>query len=131
MDESIGTGRILIDTSILINYYREKNIEKTMFYQLTSVYDFSISIITEFEFLVGFNDEKLDFAKEIIKEMQIFNINKDISEIARRLYIKLKKINKMIPFTDLFIAATAVYHQLPLATLNKKHFENIEEIILI
>ena len=59
------SGRILIDTSIIIDYYRKKNIENTMFYKLAGKYDFCISIITEFEFLIGFSDEKLVFCKRV------------------------------------------------------------------
>lgn len=32
---------------------------------------------------------------------------------------------------DLFIAATAVHYKLPLATLNVKHFERVEELQLV
>lgn len=131
MDKRVGTGRILIDTSILIDFYRKKNVENTYFYRLAGKFDFCISIITEFEFLIGFSDEKLNFAKEIIKNMDIIDINKVISEEARRIYINLKKINKLIPFSDLFIAATAVNSNIPLVTLNKKHFEFIEGIELL
>ena len=56
--------RILIDTSILIDFYKKKNVENTLLYQLSGKFDFSISIITEFEFLIGFSDEKLAFAKK-------------------------------------------------------------------
>jgi tRNA(fMet)-specific endonuclease VapC len=122
--------RILIDTSILIDFYRKKNVENTLFYKLAGKYDFFISIITEFEFLIGFTDEKLTFAKEIINNMKILDINKEISEEARKIYLNLKRINKLIPFSDLFIAASAIYSKIPLATLNKKHFENVDGLVL-
>ena len=125
------TWRILIDTSILIDYYRKKNVDKTLFYHLAGKYDFCISIISEFEFLIGFSDEKLAFAKEIIKGMDIFDINNVISEEARRIYLNLRRTNKMIPFSDLFIAATAVNCNIPLATLNKKHFEFVDGLELL
>jgi predicted nucleic acid-binding protein len=125
------SGRVLIDTSILIDYYRKKNIENTSFYKLAGKYDFCISIITEFEFLIGFSDEKLAFAKELINGIEIIEINKEISEEARKIYISLKKINKLIPIADLFIAATTIYCNIPIVTLNKKHFEFVEGIKLI
>jgi tRNA(fMet)-specific endonuclease VapC len=124
------SGRILIDTSVLIDFYRKKKVDNTLLYQLAGKFDFYISIITEFEFLIGFSDEKLAFAKEIIKAMDVFDINKLISEEARWIYLNLKKINKLIPIADLFIAATAVYYKIPLVTLNKKHFEFVEGIKL-
>ena len=62
--------------------------------------------------------------------MEIFDINKSITEVARLIYQKLKKINKLIPIPDLFIASIALHYNIPLVTLNKKHFENIEDIII-
>ena len=131
MDERMESNRILIDTSIIIDYYRKKNIENTKFYRLVDKYDICISVITQFEFLIGFSDEKLAFAKELIDRMEIIDINKLISEKARSIYFELKKINKLIPLADLFIAASAVYCKVPLVTLNKKHFEYIQEIKLL
>jgi tRNA(fMet)-specific endonuclease VapC len=43
----------------------------------------------------------------------------------------LKKKRKQIDLADLFITATELSHNLPLATLNKKHFERIETLSLI
>lgn len=37
----------------------------------------------------------------------------------------------MIDSKDLFIAATAIAHSLPVATINKKHFERIESLEII
>jgi tRNA(fMet)-specific endonuclease VapC len=37
----------------------------------------------------------------------------------------------MIEFRDIFIAATCIVNELPLITLNKKHFKRIEELKLI
>ena len=73
----------------------------------------------------------LFFAKELINGMDIIEINKSISEEARKIYVSLKKINKLIPLADLFIAATAVYCKIPIVTLNKKHFEFVQEIIIL
>jgi tRNA(fMet)-specific endonuclease VapC len=120
--------KLLIDTSILIDYFRKKKVENSILFHLVDNYDLNISVITEFEFLIGFSDERLFFAKEIISQMEIFDINKSITEVARLIYQKLKKINKLIPIPDLFIASTAMHYNIPLATLNKKHFENIEDI---
>ena len=43
----------------------------------------------------------------------------------------LKKKRKQIDLADLFIAATAVAHNFPLATMNKKHFDRIDTLQLI
>ena len=38
---------ICLDTSILIDYYRKKNKEKTKFVELSKSYKFAISVITK------------------------------------------------------------------------------------
>jgi tRNA(fMet)-specific endonuclease VapC len=37
----------------------------------------------------------------------------------------------LIDLADLLIGATAKYHNIPLATLNKKHFQRIDGLVLI
>jgi tRNA(fMet)-specific endonuclease VapC len=43
----------------------------------------------------------------------------------------LRNQNKIIETKDLFIAATALSHDLPLMTLNVKHFERIEAMKIV
>jgi predicted nucleic acid-binding protein len=43
----------------------------------------------------------------------------------------LKRKRKQIALADLFIAATAISNQLSFATLNRKHFDRIEELNII
>ena len=50
---------------------------------------------------------------------------------AVSIHKALKRKNKMIEIPDLLIAATALTHQLPIATINKKHFERVEGLLII
>lgn len=43
----------------------------------------------------------------------------------------LKKKRKQIAIPDLFIAATAIHYNIPLVTLNKKHFDRVDKIQLV
>lgn len=52
-------------------------------------------------------------------------------DTAVSLNAELKKKRKQIDLADLFIAATAVAYNLPLVTLNKKHFDRIDTLQLI
>ena len=52
---------ILLDTSILIDYFRKKNKRNSDFFQLveTKKYFFAVSVITEYEIYIGAtNDQK-------------------------------------------------------------------------
>jgi tRNA(fMet)-specific endonuclease VapC len=49
---------------------------------------------------------------------------------AVRIYQSLKAVNQLISLPDIFIAATAIANELPLLTLNRKHFERVDHLKL-
>ena len=57
-------------------------------------------------------------------------LNESVAIKAAQLYHRLKRENKLIDFRDIFIAATCIANNLPLATLNQKHFQRIEDLEL-
>lgn len=123
---------ILVDTSILIDYYRKINKEKTFLVSLVlQQYSFSISAITKYEILSGSTQSQINFWDEIFRAFIIYPFDEITVDTAVGLNSDLKKKRKQIDIADLFIAATAVTHNLPMATLNKKHFERIDTLVLI
>lgn len=53
------------------------------------------------------------------------------AEIAGEIQQKLIKANRQIGVSDLLIGATGLLHELPVATLNVKHFERIEGLEVV
>ncbi|RLC49017.1 MAG: type II toxin-antitoxin system VapC family toxin [Candidatus Cloacimonadota bacterium] len=122
---------ILVDTNILIDFFRKKNKQKTILKPLLPDYNFYLSVITIFEFDCGVTDQQFrDEFKTLIEPFTILDFDLECSYVASKIYKDLKRINKMIEMKDMFIAATALENNLKLLTLNNKHFENISEIIL-
>jgi len=123
---------ILADTSILIDHFR-KTVKANS--RLVSLYDegyeFCISVITEFEIYSGAPDKQIEYWRELLKDIQVLNFDSEAAKQAVQIYNKLKPINKQVDTADLFIAATALSNNLPIATLNKKHFERIDGLTLI
>jgi tRNA(fMet)-specific endonuclease VapC len=64
----------------------------------------------------------------IFSTISILPFTAEISAEAVNIDASLKKKRKQIAIADLFIAATASFHGIPLATLNKKHFERIDDL---
>ena len=92
----------------------------------------TISTVTLFELLCGAKTEKhLADVHTLQKWIGSLPFNDAVAETAARFFCELKIQNKLIEFRDIFIAATAYEHDLPIATLNRKHFENIVQITLI
>lgn len=131
MVESMENSRILVDTNILIDHFRKKRKNSTLLYRLNEQYRLAISAITEFEFLSGFSKAQDAMGREIVREMDVLSFNTECVRQAVTIYRALKTRNALVPPMDIFIAATAIVHQLPLATLNAKHFERIKELALL
>jgi len=77
------------------------------------------------------NPEKEKDIHTLTDGLYILPFDDEIALKAGRIYHELRKKNQLIEFRDIFIAATCLIHELPLATLNKRHFERIEGLIVI
>ena len=107
---------ILIDTDILIEYFKKREIEKLV--------GNSISIITLIEFLRGAKNPKA--VKEILEEIfYVINLDNDIIIKYVEIYQELKRRGDILPDSDLLIASTSIAKNLPLLTKNVKHFERL------
>jgi len=123
---------ILLDTSILIEYYRKKDKSKSTLFCLTNADSkFAVSAITLFEIYTGANHEQLIFWNDFFQEITIIPFDSEVAIKAADINKELKQIRKQIDAPDLFIAATAIKHNLPCATLNKKHFERVANLKLM
>jgi predicted nucleic acid-binding protein len=122
--------RLLIDTSILIDHLRKTQKDKTLFYQLASQYDCLISAITEFEFSIGSTPQNRQFTEELLQRLPVLPFDSICVKTAAEIYRDLKAKNQLISLPDIFIAATAITHDIQLLTLNRKHFDRVENLKL-
>lgn len=120
---------VLVDTSILIDFFRKSDKTNSRLLKLVKEeFSYCISAITEFEIYIGTTPNQTAYWEDFLFRTQILAFDK---EIARTAVDISKKQSRLICIADLFIAATAVHYRLPLATLNVKHFERIEELQLL
>lgn len=123
---------ILVDTSILIDFFRKTDKSNSILINLVKKgYSFKISAITEFEIYSGTNKNQLSFWNQLLEKIEILAFDKEVVKVAVELNNALKSKRKQIDIADLFIAATAINNKLPIATLNKKHFERIDNLKII
>ncbi|MEM7108349.1 MAG: type II toxin-antitoxin system VapC family toxin [Bacteroidota bacterium] len=117
---------VCLDTSILIDYFRKKDKTNSLLYQLSAKdYEFSITSITEFKLRRGISKRQEDFWNKLLASIEVLAFTSQSAKLASEIDNKLKKKNKQVNLADLFIAAIALNHDLPIATLNKKHFDRI------
>jgi len=128
----LANSKLLIDTSVIIDFLRKKDKRKSKFWRYINKYDCYISIITHFELFCGANTKlKRAELEKLLNFLTVINFNTDISFQASNIFTSLKKQNKLIEFRDIFIASTAMSLKIPLATLNKKHFDRVKGIKLL
>jgi tRNA(fMet)-specific endonuclease VapC len=123
---------ILLDTSVLIDYYRKTDKANSVLMGLLNKgYRFAISVVTKYEICAGATDSQQSFWKAVFEAISILPFDEGCVDGAVTLNANLKRKRKQIDLADLFIAATALQHNLPIATLNKKHFERIDSLGII
>lgn len=120
---------MVVDTSIFIDYLRAKNKTKTELYLIPDNSTLYVSAVTIYELYMGAtNDEKRDDIRLLTDGLIILPFTKEIAIISSEIFHQLKKVNKLIEFRDIFIAATAKSNNMSVKTLNKKHFSIINDI---
>ena len=123
---------VLVDTSILIDYYRKTDKEKSVWINLVRQgYSFAVSAVTKYEIYAGATPNQLAFWDNVFRAITVMSLDELSVDTAVTINSALKRKRKQIDLADLFIAATAVAHNLSLVTLNRKHFERIDTLKLI
>jgi predicted nucleic acid-binding protein len=123
---------ICLDTSILIDFYRKTDKSKSVFFKLTETYSlFAVSAVTEYELYLGNSEEQNVFWDTFFSQIAVLPFDTKAAKKAVEIYKQLRQDNKLIEIPDILIAATALQNNIPIATLNKKHFERIKGLQIV
>ena len=123
---------ILVDSSILIDYYRKTNKANAVWVSLIDKgYEFAISAITKYELYSGATQSQITFWDSILTAISVMPFDEGCVDTAVQINAVFKQKRKQIDLADLFIAATAMTNNLPITTLNKKHFERIDGLSVV
>lgn len=118
----------LIDTNILI--YHTKGSENSIDFISHAIIQksFNISIVTKIEFLgwKKHTSHSFEKCKRLIEFSNVYSVDEDIANKA----IELKRKTN-IRLADAVIAATAIIHNLKLATRNVNDFKAIKEVKVV
>jgi len=120
--------KFIADTSILFEYFQ--GVPETEF--LTTAFIeglICIPTIVRYELLCGVKSKKhreqrIAFATEC----HTLELTAEIADTAARTFSDLKNKGVTIDNEDILIAATAIHHRLPVATLNRRHFKSVENL---
>jgi len=122
--------RVLLDTSVIIDFLRRKDKDKTLLFVLAQQeINLYISIITHTELYAGKSVWENKNAKEeletLFSGMKILPLEHNISQKAGEIKAKYN-----LNLLDAIVAATSILHSLELVTLNIKDFDKVKEINL-
>ncbi|MBI2196836.1 type II toxin-antitoxin system VapC family toxin [Candidatus Daviesbacteria bacterium] len=123
-------GKILIDTSIIIDHLRLKNKKQTILYRLfQNKHSLFASILTHTESYAGKSvwekESVRNHLKNILAGIRILPLEENVSEKAGEIRVRYN-----LGIVDAIIAATSMLHGLNLATLNIKDFKKIKGLKL-
>ena|SRR3989344_2113045 len=120
--------KICLDTDICIEILKDTQKGRELLETIKNDLVF-VSSITIFElYLRETNIGKIDF---FVDKFDIINFDILSARLASNILKDLSKKGFIIEFRDIFIAASCIINNCPLLTLNKKHFDKIDELNLI
>ena len=122
---------ILIDTSVIVDFLRQKDKKSSWFYRLSLNDDsLAISILTHAELYSGksvYESQKNKrYLDSIISKLNVVTLDLPISTLGARL-----RAGSGVGLLDCLIGATAIRGGYSLATLNSKHFKEIKNLKLL
>ena len=122
----------MIDTSLLVDYFRKTDkVNARLVTHFKNYGQLYISSITEFKVLNGAKQLHLDFWEGMLPRFTVLDFDSKVARQAAAITQELKSKRKTIDKPDLFIAATAVTHELHFDTLNIKGFTHIEKLLML
>jgi tRNA(fMet)-specific endonuclease VapC len=81
--------------------------------------------------MIGTDAGQAEFWTSFFDRVTILPFDKAASDTAIEITKHLKATNKLIEIPDIFIGATALSNNMQIATLNRKHFERIPELVIV
>jgi len=122
---------VVIDSSVFIQHWRSKNRADTLLTELFQQRKVYVSAVAKYEVLAGVGEKDMHEWHQIFEDVTVLAFDEATIDVARMVFRQLKQESRMISLADILIAATAMVNDLPLATLNRKHFERIRGLQML
>ena len=129
---------LLIDTSVAIAMERERESLQSLL-DRASDEQVAVAAITASELLHGVHradtamgrERRLRHVETLLEAVSVLSFNLDVARVHSRIRADLVARGNVIGAHDLQIAATALNHDLPLATLDREHFSRVDGLRLV
>ena len=122
---------VIVDADILIEVLRKNPVAVSFLKNDIGAFNIVLSAVTVAEIQQGAtNKENLQQINRFLKQYIVLPIEYHISNIFSNL-IQKYVLSHDTDIGDTFVAATSLYYQLPLLTINHKHYKHIPNLQLI
>lgn len=127
----MANRRVLVDSSVFIEHLRARDKTKTHLYELENKAEVETCSIVAAEIFYGARRiEAEERAWALLRPFPIHAFTLEMASRGSAIVRELMKTNRIQELRDIMIAATALDLGLPVATLNRSHFEKIPELKL-
>ncbi len=121
---------VLIDTSVLVDAERRRG---PGLKAVTRGEERTISVVTASELLHGVHHavdttvrmRRLSYVERVLARLEPLAITMHVARAHAEIWAHLEAAGARIGSHDLWIAATALAHGMPVATVNVRHFERV------
>lgn len=124
---------VVLDTNIIIDHLRQAEKAPTYLMKILkkegkrSLFLSVISVQELFEGKSTVDKQKVQLMRSILAPLSIIDYDIKIAELGGKI---ARDLDRPIGFADTAIAATCIFNNATLLTINKKHFEKISELQL-
>ncbi len=123
--------KVIIDTGTIFDFFVDGSYADRV-EEILNGNNAVVTAITVFELFNGVTNKKhLEDRKKFVNLCDVYSLTSDIAFQASQIYTNLKKTGRTIQNEDILIAATAIFYNLPLLTINHKHFSIIKTLKLL
>jgi tRNA(fMet)-specific endonuclease VapC len=129
---AMDTSRLCLDTSVLIVYLKGRDPGASAVARAVKESACYITSITVYELLFGVaRAQKQIGEQELLGVMLILPLDESAARRAANLHNELIRRNQDIGVKDVLIAAVCLEHDLPLLTLNERHFARVAGLTVL
>lgn len=121
-------GQVAVDTSFLIDWQREIGSAEGPAKRFLAAHGqdrFFMSVTVLGEFAAGFADLGQTHYRRIREGLGLLPNDEETALVYRRIFRELKPGGNLIGANDLWIAASALRHSMPLVSRNVHEFERV------
>ena len=130
--EKMAADFACIDTDICIDFLRKKKPGLDLFTKLMAQYNPCLTAITTFELHLGqMKMKRRDALDDFISQFTFLPFDYPASAAAAKIQAALDEKGAGIGVPDILIAGICISRNIPLLTLNTKHFPRVPELRLI